>query len=353
MTKIEILSLIITAVCLISFSIVFTYLFRNYFLNTIKEINDGRQDIEIIDEFLQKEKDNNSRKKKVLSAIGKVISHLILVVIIIFFGFSVTSRILGNSLLINDTGIVVIASGSMSNKNEDNKYLIENELNNQFDTYDIIGLQKYKSIDEVELYDVVAFKDANNNLIVHRIISIENVNGELAINTRGDSNNASDLGSLYKEPLRYENLVGKYNEFRVPLLGSFVIFLQSNSGIITICSIIYCFIMFDYYKTKLDKVLSTRTNSLIELINYDPSYPNVKNFFKQELIYKGYKYEFSEGKFISKTKLEDQTIKNKTDNIMYSSFKTTNKEDELVKNSIKKFKNNEIINSSNICDGHN
>lgn len=352
MTKIEILSLIITAVCLISFSIVFTYLFRNYFLNAIKEIKDGRQDIEIIDEFLQKEKDKNSQNKKVLSVIGKVISHSMLFVIIIFFGFSVASRILGNSLLINDTGVVVIASGSMSNKNEDNKYLVENELNNQFDTYDIIGLQKYKSMDEVKLYDIVAFKDVNNNLIVHRIISIENVNGELEINTRGDSNNVSDLGSLYKEPLRYENLVGKYNEFRIPLLGSFVIFLQSNSGIITICSIIYCFIMFDYYKTKLDKVLNKRTNSLIELINYDPSYPNVKNFFKQELIYKGYKYEFSEGKFISKIELEDQTIKNKTDNIMYSSFKTTNKEDELVKNSIKNLENNEIVNSRNICDDH-
>lgn len=47
----------------------------------------------------------------------------------------------------------------MSQQNEANTYLKTNNLNNQFNTYDIIQIQKYKDVDQVKLYDVVAYRN--------------------------------------------------------------------------------------------------------------------------------------------------------------------------------------------------
>lgn len=61
-------------------------------------------------------------------------------------------------MLFGDSTLVVIASGSMSEKNND---IIKKhpELNNQFDTYDIIGITKYQKQEEISLFDVVAYKN--------------------------------------------------------------------------------------------------------------------------------------------------------------------------------------------------
>ena len=45
MSSFEILSLVVTFVCLFSFCIVFTILFRNYNLNAIKDVKEGKEDI--------------------------------------------------------------------------------------------------------------------------------------------------------------------------------------------------------------------------------------------------------------------------------------------------------------------
>ena len=66
----------------------------------------------------------------------------------------------------------MIASGSMSEKN--NEYVKDNEeLNNQFDTYDMIGISKYGSQNDVKLYDVVAYKNKKDITIVHRVVQIK------------------------------------------------------------------------------------------------------------------------------------------------------------------------------------
>lgn len=318
MSNLELLSFIVTAICLVSFSIVFTYLFRNYFLNSIKNISDGREDIEIIDTFLDETKKNKSKKNKVFKVIGKVISYSLLGFVFVFFCFSLTSRILNNNMLVGDSGFVVIASGSMEERNKDNTYLDEFNLSNQISTYDIIGLKRYNSASDVKLYDVIAFKDKEGRTIVHRIVSLEESEGELVINTRGDSNSVSDANQLYNGYLSYNDIIGKYTDFRIPLLGSFIVFIQSNSGIVTIVAVFYCFLMFDFYRSKLDKTITERTNLLVELIDYDIDTPNVNNYFKQELIYKGYKYIFEKGEFKFKEVISDDLIKEDSDNKMYS-----------------------------------
>lgn len=342
MANLELLSFIVTTVCLVSFSIVFTYLFRNYFINSIKNISDGREDIEIIDSFLDETKKKKTKRNKVFKIIGKVTSYTIFGIVLAFFCFSLTSRILDNNMLINDSGFVVIASGSMEKRNEENTYLDEFNLNNQISTYDIIGLKKYESVNEVKLYDVIAFKDKEGKTIVHRIISLEEDGNNIKINTRGDSNAASDANQLYYGYLSYEDIMGKYTDFKIPLIGSFVIFIQSNSGIVTIISVIYCFLMFDFYRTKLDKVITSRTNLLVELIDYDIDSPSVTNYFKQELVYKGYKYVFEKGDFKYKEEIKDNLVKEQSAETMYSQIVTDENDPNKKEISVKDIKEDTI-----------
>ena len=350
MSKFEILSLIITIVCLTSFCIVFTILFRNYNLNAIKDVKQGKEDIELIDNVLLDEKKKKTKKTKTLKIIGRVTYYILYIIVFTFFSFSLVSRILDNSMLFNNSGFVVIASGSMSEKHQDNKYLFDNNLNDQIDTYDIIGISKYNKIEDVKLYDIIAFKDKTGRTIVHRIVSLKE--NELANNieivTKGDASSTLDNYSLYDNYLNYEDIIGHYNHKKVPLIGSFVIFLQSNSGIITILSIGYCVVMFDFYRNKLEKAILERTNLLIELIDYDVSNPSLTNYFKQELVYRGYKYIFNEGNFIEKIKIDDSNIQSETENMMYSKLESNSHDSsilikDITKDEIKKINEDSIV----------
>ena len=200
----------------------------------------------------------------------------------------------------------------MSEKNPTNTYLVDNSLDNQFDTYDMIGVTRYKSEEDVKLYDVIAFKSNNNKTVIHRIIKIENIDGKNYYTTRGDSNSSNDNNVLYGSYLTYESFVGYYNGVRIKGIGAFVIFLQSGSGIITVVSILVCFIMFDYYKSKTDKAMNKRTNMLIELIDDEIDTKEIKTKFKQELFYKGNKYTFENGQLISKEVVVDSNINKAT-----------------------------------------
>ena len=319
MDKIEILSLIVTIICLLSFSTVFTILFRNYNLNAIDSIKEGKEDIDLIDSCLIEEEKKKSKKHKTIKILSKITYFTLYSIVFTFFAFSLTSRILDNNMLFGDTGIIVIATGSMSKKNKENTYLEQNGLDNQFNAYDIIQIKRYNSGEKPKLYDVIAFKSDDGKTIVHRIIDIkvDEVTNEYTFRTKGDANSAEDYGNLYQK-LTEDKIIGHYTNKNLPAIGSFVIFLQSNSGIITIVSITYCVFMFDYYRNKLEKTITDRTNLLVELINYDANSPEIANTFKQELMYKGYKYCFEQGIFKDKIKIDEKQIDNLSNENMYS-----------------------------------
>lgn len=231
MQTLEIISLIVTIVCLLSFSLVFTFLFRHYFLSQIHTIENGEDDLYLLDNVIEETKLEKSKRRKAMRIVGKVISYLILGVVAAFFIYSLVNRFTSGVTMIGDKAMVVIGSGSMSQQNEANTYLKTNNLNNQFNTYDIIQIQKYKDVDQVKLYDVVAYRNDENIVIVHRVIEIKENDGTKTFITQGDSNNASDVGSQYKESLSYDRIVGYYTNFRIQGVGAFIVFLQSNSGI--------------------------------------------------------------------------------------------------------------------------
>ena len=72
--------------------------------------------------------------------------------------------------------------------------------------------------------DIIAFKDDEDLVTTHRIISVINENGEISFETKGDSNNVKDEKRVYPKDIE-----GIY-VFKIEKLGKFILFLQEPQG---------------------------------------------------------------------------------------------------------------------------
>ncbi len=116
----------------------------------------------------------------------------------------------------------------MSKKNERNEYLFTNNLNNQFNTFDLIVTHPLPDEFDLKLYDVVVYK-FDDMSIIHRIVDIEEPNnkhpGHRLFILQGDAISSPD-----REPVTYEQMRGIYFDERIPFIGSFVFFMRSPAG---------------------------------------------------------------------------------------------------------------------------
>ena len=71
--------------------------------------------------------------------------------------------------------IKVVKTESMAKKNPKNEYLYENNLNDQFQAFDIVICHHLPAEEDLELYDVVIYKK-DDIYIIHRIVGIEEPN---------------------------------------------------------------------------------------------------------------------------------------------------------------------------------
>lgn len=309
MSSTEIIALIVTIVCLVSFCTVFTVLFYSYYRNNIEAVSSGKEDTALIDNAIDEEKEKNSRPRKIAKKILNVLSYVVLGVIFVVFAISLVGKFSGGSIIFGDSTMIVIASGSMSQRNSDT-VKEHPELTNQFNTYDMIGITKYKSQDDVSLYDVVAYKNKNGTTIVHRIVEMVNVDSSVKYLTQGDSNTVDDSGSQYDTYLDYDSIIGKYDGRRIQTLGIFVLFLQSPAGAITVVSVLYCILMYDVLSSRYKKAIVDRTNILVSLIDYDLSKPRDEDEFEakyhETIHYRGNKYILEDGKFVGKEEAEEE-----------------------------------------------
>ncbi|MBO5349737.1 MAG: signal peptidase I [Clostridia bacterium] len=69
--------------------------------------------------------------------------------------------------------------------------------------------------------DIIAFNEGNH-VTVHRIESVITDNNTTSYITKGDNNNAIDVGTL-----SHDNIIGAY-KFTIPMLGSIFIFFFTN-----------------------------------------------------------------------------------------------------------------------------
>ncbi len=301
MDTLDLISLIVTIIAVASFSVVFTFLFGSYAKSAIIAYSDGKYDVEIIEEYVQVGAEQQEKSRRTRESIKKVISSVLFCIVLFFLVIGIIDRINNNATMIGDKTLMVVASGSMSEKNENNLYYLDsNNLDDQIPTYSIILLQKVDSASDLKLYDTIAYVNDEGVNIIHRIIRF---NSDGSFTTRGDSNDASDS---YHPTV--DDVIGKYTGKRIPLLGIFILFFQSYSGIATILAIIYCMVMFDNRTAAIADARSQRTHALIEALElekYRGEGNKVTTEFAEKLYFDKFIYHFSEGGLVSKEVAEE------------------------------------------------
>lgn len=162
---------------------------------------------------------------------GWIFSIIFLFVFIKFIFFPVLSLVTGTSL-----PLAIVESCSMYHEgnvlsNYDNwwqehetkysKYDMEKEefenfkFKNGFDKGDILFIIEAKP-EKLKIGDVIIFSTKQKNPVIHRIIEIENQNGEYIFSTIGDNNN----GQLsFEKNIKQEQLIGKSIFKIAPYIG--------------------------------------------------------------------------------------------------------------------------------------
>ena len=264
MSSLDIIALIVTILAVASFSVVFTLLFGTYAKSVIQGYKDGKNDTELITEFVKDKQKEKAAKRKRREVVKRVISSVLAAFVCVFFVLALVNKISGNATVIGGKTLMVVASGSMSEKNAKYKDYLSGH-DDQFPTYSIIVLEKVDSPEDLKRYDVIAYVNDKGVNIIHRIV---NVNSDGTYTTRGDANAESD-----SDHPSFDRVIGRYTGKYLPTIGVFILFFQSYSGIATILAVIYCMIMMDNRSKAMNDAREERMSALAVALSLD----NIEN----------------------------------------------------------------------------
>jgi len=90
--------------------------------------------------------------------------------------------------------------------------------------------------------DIIVFRhpEATKELIVHRAIANQTVNGEIRFTTQGDGNSGAD-----PQPVPEDNVIGKV-VLRIPWIGHIALFMHNSSGIFIIVFLIIIVVIMEF-----------------------------------------------------------------------------------------------------------
>ena len=303
MSKIEIISLIVSIIALVSLCAVFTIFLINFCKKSISDIKLGRQDEDIIISEIErrkKEQSKNPRIKKVFKQIGSI---SFIAFVVISLSYAIFAKITERQMVFNSKSLAV-ASGSMSYKNEVNTYL--DDIDNQIQTFDLIWVDKVESQEDLQKYDVIAYRNESNTIIIHRIINIIEKDGTKYFYTRGDANNMTDTFVS-----TFNDIVGIYNNKRIPLVGMFILFLKSYVGIATFIGVVYYVYLYDYVTKKISDETKARLEQLYLVINDVQEQNLPKSEFVQYIHINDKVYTFIDGQFVNKVENDNYSSSHK------------------------------------------
>ncbi|MGN1295507.1 MAG: hypothetical protein ACI4U5_03785, partial [Bacilli bacterium] len=202
--------------------------------------------------------------KKVVEIIMDLFTSIIFGVLIVAFGFALVFKLNNQNLYIFDTTYIAIHTGSMETVNDSNTYIKENNLTDQIETYSLIGIDKVTSNDEIELYDIVAYK-YKGTIYVHRVIRIyeDEETGVTCYTLRGDANSTS---LSFEMKITLDDIVGRYSGYQNYGFGIAFIYLQSNIGIVALVSAMMFLLAFDFTEEKIEKTYDKRIEYILEQI---------------------------------------------------------------------------------------
>jgi len=173
------------------------------------------------------------------------------------------SSCVGNTRVKTLPAIKVVASTSMAEKYENNKYLFENNLDNQLQLFDVIMLHELPPEEELKQYDVVVYEHISGSLLIHRIVGIEPPNeehpDEYHFLLQGDAVHYPDTF-----PVRYSQMKSIWLGERIPNVGSFVYFMQSPAGMICLLLIVLGMISMPIVDKRVDREEYNRARLMVE-----------------------------------------------------------------------------------------
>src|SRR5699024_2232870 len=147
--------------------------------------------------------------KAILKAINNLVTAIVLITILLTLYLVIPPKTSGANMNLFGYQIKTVLSGSMEP---------------DIETGSIIFINVDADKKQFEAGDVITFITEENVLVTHRIIDVKN-RGEQFI-TKGDANDAADL-----EPVRMENVIGKYTGVMIPYVGYVMNFATSKEGV--------------------------------------------------------------------------------------------------------------------------
>ena len=201
------------------------------------------------DERIKIEYTKEKQQKPIVNIICKIFSGIVLVAVFAAFITSTYIQI-GTDKVKGDLPVAkIVLSDSMSYKRESNDYLEQNNLNDQFNMFDIILTHELPDEFDLKLYDVVVY-EFEGIMVVHRIVGIEEPNEQHPDHRyfllRGDAEKYSD-----EFPVLYSQMKSIYNGKHIKYVGSFFAFLQSPAGYLCILLVIFAVIATPIAEKKL------------------------------------------------------------------------------------------------------
>ncbi len=196
-------------------------------------VTNGLEDAKIKERLNKQLNKKSTKAGRIMELIEKIASITLCACLAVLLIVTSISSCRGDTKVDSLPAIKVIASTSMAEKYEENKYLFNNNLDDQLQLFDVVLLHELPKEEDLELYDIVVYEHITGALLIHRIIGIEEPNAEHP-NERhfllqGDAVHYPDT-----YPVRYSQMRSIYRGEKIPNVGSFVYFMQSPAGIICI-----------------------------------------------------------------------------------------------------------------------
>lgn len=239
-----------------------------------EETNNGKEEVLPPYQTYKEAYDAKEKKKRVSNIIYNVAFGIFYVVVGVVLVFGIVYKANGEQFFFGDTTVLTIKTGSMESVEDCNGYLYDNGLcgdENRIKQFSLIGIDKVHSEDDLKLYDIVAYKNPKNEIIVHRLINvILDDDGVTKLYTfKGDSN----AGCLpYEVNIKFDKVIGKYNGFQNYGLGIVLTYLQSDIGLVALSSALLFLIAYNVSEEFIDKEYTQRKLVLIdELDNMESS----------------------------------------------------------------------------------
>lgn len=248
--------------CLIVFVILtaFSVILLGWIIKlSLSLIRGGAEDKALLLE--EEEKKKHPKKIGVSDVFSFIFSLVVCLALVASFLFSVYVQATKGKAANGVPSLKVVQSGSMSYADKKNTYLKENNVDNHLQTFDLILTEHLPDEFDLQLYDIVVYEQQNGEMVIHRIVGIEEPNQSHPdcrhFKLQGDAVPYPD-----SYPVLYSQMRGIWTGYRVPFVGSFIMFMQSPAGWICILLMIIAWIAVPLISKKVEKSKAMRLAEL-------------------------------------------------------------------------------------------